>query len=185
MNKLCKLLLISSTLFSMQIFAETVYINGKAVDPKIINKTFEQFKKSSPMATSQINNPQFKKQILQSIGMQQAILIEGNKDKLDKSPKYQEKLDEIKPMIYAQLLQEKIIGNISDSELLSKYNQLKEIASKQKQYDASHILVKDQKTADTVLSSLKIGAKFNELAKKYMELYKASNKYYDNIGDKF
>ena len=25
----------------------------------------------------------------------------------------------------------------------------------------------------------------NELAKKYMELYKASNKYYDNIGDKF
>ena len=167
MNKLLKLLLVSSTVFTLNSFAETVYVNGKAIDQKIINKTFDQFKKSSPMAASQISNPQFKKQILQSIGMQQAILAEGNKDKLDKTAGYQDKVEEIKPMIYAQLLQEKASGNVTDAEVLAKYNELKANAAKQKQYEASHILVKDQKTADIVLIELKKGTKFTDLAKKY------------------
>lgn len=167
MNKLLKVLLLSTTMISFHVFAETVYLNGKAVDQKIIDKTLEQFKKSSPMAASQMDNPQFKKQILQSIGMQQAILVEGNKDKLDKTAKYQEKLEEIKPMIYAQLLQEKAANTVSDAELLAKYNELKAAAAKQKHFKASHILVKDQKTADKILADLKKGGKFADLAKKY------------------
>jgi peptidyl-prolyl cis-trans isomerase C len=167
MNKLLKILLISATMVSFNVFAETVYVNGKAVDQKFIDKTIEQFKKSSPMASSQMDNPQFKKQILQSIGMQQAILAEGNKDKLDKTAKYQEKLDEIKPMIYAQLLQDKASGAVTEAEVLAKYNELKATSAKQKNFKAAHILVKDQKTADKVLAELKKGAKFSDLAKKY------------------
>ena len=147
---------------------ETVYVNGKAVDPKIIDAMMSQFKKSSPMAAQQMANPQFKKEILQSIGMQQAILAEGNADGLDKTADYQAKLQEVKPMIYAQILQEKASKNaVTDAMVKAKYEQMKKDAKAQTQYDVLHILVKDKKTADDILAQLKKGAKFTDLAKKY------------------
>lgn len=168
MKRLLALLLLSSAVMIGNSFAETVYLNGKPVDPKIINQAMEQFKKSSPMAAQQMNNPQFKKEILQSIGMQQAILAEGNSQGLDKSAAYQEKLQEIKPMIYAQMLQEKASqGAVSDADVKAKYEEMKKQAANQKQYEVSHILVKDQKTADDIIAQLNKGAKFADLAKKY------------------
>lgn len=167
MKKAIGLLLLSTAIISGNGFAETVYINGKPVDSKVIDQTLNQFKKSSPMAASQMSNPQFKKQILQSIGMQQAILMEGNKEGLDKTAEYQEKLQEVKPILYAQILQEKSSGTVTDAAAQAKYDQMKAQAANQKQYDVSHILVKDQATADIVLAQLKKGVKFSDLAKQY------------------
>lgn len=168
MKKMLTLLLLSGAILVGNSFAETVYVNGKPVDQKVIDAAMAQFKKSSPMAASQMNNPQFKQQILQSIGMQQAILQEGNQMGLDKSPDYQAKLQEIKPIIYAQILQERSSQNsISDAQLKAKYDQMKKDAANQKQYQVSHILVKDQATANKVLAQLKSGANFASLAKQY------------------
>jgi len=167
MKKLLSLLILSTALVAANSFAETVYISGKPVDQKIINQTMNQFKKSSPMAAAQMNNPQFKKQILQSIGMQQAILMEGNKEGLDKSAAYQDKLQEVKPMIYAQILQEKSSGTVTDAQALAKYNQMKAAALNQQQYEVSHILVKDQKVAEQIIAQLKAGKSFSALAKQY------------------
>lgn len=167
MKKLTSLLVVSTALMAANSFAETVYINGKPVDQKIINQTMNQFKKSSPMAASQMNNPQFKKQILQSIGMQQAILIEGNKEGLENTPQYKEKLQEVKPMIFAQILQDKASGTITDAQALAKYNKIKAETANAQQYEVSHILVKDKKTADKILADLKKGKKFVDLAKQY------------------
>eukprot|EP00347_Sterkiella_histriomuscorum_P013085 403366080 len=44
---------------------------------------------------------------------------------------------------------------------------MKADAAKQQQYDVSHILVKDQKTANDIEAQLKKGANFADLAKKY------------------
>ena len=156
--------------FATSSFAETLYVSGKPIDQKIIDQAIAQFKKSSPMAAQQLNNPQFKTQLLQSIGMQQAILAEGNSQGLDKSPAYQEKLQQVKPMVYAQMLQEKSTSvAISDADVKAKYEELKKqnISQKQKQYNVSHILVKDKKTAYNIEAQLKKGANFNDLAKKY------------------
>ncbi len=168
MKKIISVLLLSSTIIATSAYAETVYVNNKPVDQKIIDQTINQFKKSSPMATQQMNNPQFKQQILQSIGMQQAILMEGNAEGLDKTHEYQEKLNQVKPMIYAQMLQEKNSAKpITDAELKAKYDQMKKSAATQKQYEASHILVKDEKTAEKVIAQLKKGGNFASLAKTY------------------
>jgi len=167
MKKLVSLLLISGVLFVSNSFAETVYINGKPVDQKVIDQVMNQFKKSSPMAATQANNPQFKKQILQSIGMQQAIIMEGDKLKLDQTQEYVERLQQVKPMIYAQILQERSTTNVSDAQLLARYNKMKADADKQQQYKVEHILVKDEKTANDVVAQLKKGANFAALAKKY------------------
>lgn len=168
MKKMITLLLLSGAILVGNSFAETVYINGKPVDQKIIDAAMNQFKKSSPMAASQMNNPQFKQQILQSIGMQQAILQEGNKMGLDKTPEYQAKLQEIKPIIYAQILQDRSSQSaVTDAQLKAKYDQMKQASVNQKQYQVSHILVKDEATANKVLAQLKDGGNFAALAKKY------------------
>ncbi len=165
--KLLTLLALSSVLAANS-FADTLYVNGKQVDQKVIDQALAQFKKSSPMAAQQMNNPQFKKELLQSVGMQQAILLEGNSEGLDKTPAYQEKLNEIKPMLYAQILQDKANdGQVTDAQVKAKYDEMKQKMSSQKQYEVSHILVKDLKTANEIEAQLKKGANFADLAKKY------------------
>lgn len=166
MKKLIQVLILSSAIIAVPSFAETVYVNGKAVSPQIIDQAMAQIKKSSPMVAGQLNNPQFKKQILQSIGMQQAILIEGDKQGLDKTKAYQEKLQEVKPMIYAQLLQAKS-DDVTDAQLKAKYDQLKKEAANAQEFEVSHILVKDQKIALDIIKQLNKGAKFADLAQKY------------------
>lgn len=166
MKKLVQVLLLSSALVGVA-NAETVFVDGKPVNQQIIDQAMAQLKKN-PMAAQQMSNPQFKQEMLQSIGMQQAILAEGNAQGIDKTPAYQAKLTEIKPMIYAQIMQEKANAQpITDAQVKAKYDQMKADAAKQQQYDVSHILVKDQKTANDIEAQLKKGAKFADLAKKY------------------
>ena len=70
-------------------------------------------------------------------------------------------------MIYAQMLQEKASGQApSDAAVKAKYDQLKAQNASEKQYSAAHILVKDEKTAKTLIAKLNKGAKFAELARK-------------------
>lgn len=179
MKKILQALLFSSAIISVANAApaaapataatanQTVYVDGKPVSQQVIDQAMAQMKKN-PMAAQQMNNPQFKQEMLQSIGMQQAILAEGNAQGLDKSPAYQAKLNDLKPMIYAQLMQDKAAGSpITDAQVKAKYDQMKAAAAKQQQYDVSHILVADQKTADDIEKQLKGGAKFADLAKKY------------------
>ena len=166
MKKLLQVLLVSTAFVSVA-QAATVYVDGKPVDQKIIDQAMAQLKKN-PMAAQQMSNPQFQQEMLQSIGMQQAILVDGNAQGIDKSAAYQAKLNEIKPMIYAQIMQEKANAQpITDAQITAKYNQMKKAAAAQQQYDVSHILVKDQATANTIEAQLKKGAKFADLAKKY------------------
>ncbi len=166
MKKLVQALLLSSALIGVA-SADTVFVDGKPVPQSVIDQAMAQLKKN-PMAAQQMTNPQFKQEMLQSIGMQQAILAEGNAQSLDKSPAYQAKLNEIKPMLYAQILQEKATAQpITDAQVKAKYDELKKAAANQQQYDVSHILVKDQKTANDIEAQLKKGAKFADLAKKY------------------
>lgn len=168
MKKLVTLLLLSSSVLAINSFADTLYVNGKPVSQKVIDQAMNQFTQSSPMAAKQLSNPQFKKELLMSVGMQQAILMEGNSMGLEKSPEYQAKLEEIKPMIYAQMLQARISkGPVTDAEAKAKYEEMKKQMANQQQYEISHILVKDQKTADMIEAKLKAGADFATLAKQY------------------
>lgn len=166
MKRLLQVLLVSTAFVSVA-SAATVYVDGKPVNQKIIDQAMAQLKKN-PMAAQQLSNPQFQQEMLQSIGMQQAILADGTAQGLEKTPEYQAKLAEIKPMIFAQMMQEKISAQpITDAQIKAKYDQMKKDAAAQQQYDVSHILVKDQKTANDIEAQLKKGAKFADLAKKY------------------
>lgn len=177
MRKILQLILISGLMMGSA-FAETVYVDGKAVDKKVIDAAMEQIKKN-PMAAQQLNKPEFKKEILYSIGMQQAILAEGNSQKLESSKEYQAKIAEIKPMIYAQILQEKAMntgGPITDAQLKTKYDKMKAEDAKKINYKVSHILVKTESEANAILGQLKpVSGKSAEFNKKFAELAKSKS----------
>ena len=169
-STLTKTLLLSSILLLSAISASplTLYVNGQPVSQKIINETLDQYKKSSPMAAMQMNNPQFLKQVYQSIGMQQALLLEGTKRHITQSKSYQAKLQSMQPMLYAQVIQDQLLAApITDAQMKAQYDQMKTASANKKQYNVSHILVKDLKTANDIEAQLKAGANFATLATKY------------------
>ncbi len=144
-----------------------VYVNGKVVSDAVVKNSINRFKEASPMAAQQLSNPQFYTEVLKSVGMQQAILEEGMKQGLEKTPQYLSKLDEIKPMLFAQIMQDQSVSKISDEALKSKYNEMKKEAENTKQFNVSHILVKTLDEANKVEAQLAKGADFATLAKKF------------------
>ncbi len=149
------------------VFAETVYVDGTAVPQAEIDKVIAQLKKN-PMFSNQLSNPQVKKDILTSIGMQKAILKEGDSKGLDKTPEYQDKVAQAKAMVYAEIMRQSI-AQPTQAELKAAYDQKKKMMEMSKEYNISHILVKDQGTADTVLKKLASGGDFAKLAKEYSQ----------------
>lgn len=159
------------TQYKVEVSAQGILtIAGIPVEQKLIDQTMNQIKKSSPMMVSQLNNPQFKKQVLESIGMQQALIQYAQTKGWDKSNDFKTQIVQVTPMIYAQILQDQVSAQvISDKDLQTKYDALKLAASKQQQFEVSHILVKDQKTADEIEAKLKAGGNFTALAKQYSQ----------------
>ena len=142
-----------------------VYVNGKVISDEKVKKSIERFKEASPMAAQQLSNPQFYTEVLKSVGMQEAILQEGSKQGLDKTPEYLAKLEEVKPMLFAQIMQDKSTSKITDEQLMLKYNQLKKESENTKQYKVAHILVKNLNEANEIETKLASGANFSDLAK--------------------
>lgn len=149
------------------VFAENVYVDGAPVPQSEIDKVINQLKKN-PMFANQLSNPQVKKDILTSIGMQKAILKEGDAKGLDKTAEYQEKVNQAKAMVYAEIMRQSI-PQPTQAELKAAYEQKKKMMGMAKEYNISHILVKDQKTADEVLKKLVAGDDFAKLAKEYSQ----------------
>ena len=144
-----------------------VYINGKKVDANVVKSALNRIMHSSPMLASQLHNKNFMKQVLQSIAMQQVILMEGKKLDLESTAAYKDKLMQFKPIIEAQILEDRAASTITADDVLHRYQVLKKQNDNRVQYHVSNILVKDLSTANMVIKKLNHGDKFADLAKKY------------------
>ena len=115
------------------------------------------------------DTPQGRKEMLDTMVIRELILQQASKDGLDKGPEIEEKLQDLKKrLIVESFLKKKVEteSNVSDEDLKKFYEQNKDKFKTGEQIKASHILVKTEKEAKDILTQIKSGGNFEELAKK-------------------
>ena len=113
--------------------------------------------------------PQGRKEMLDTMVIRELILQKASKDGLDKGPEIEEKLQELKKRLIVEAFLKKKVetdAQISDADLKKFYDQNIDKFKAGEQIRASHILVKTEQQAKDILTQLKGGAAFEELAKK-------------------
>lgn len=142
-------------------------VNGTAITQKMFETELKNLPPQlQPMAQSQDG----RKELLDSMIIREIVYQDAQKQGIEKSPDFTERLDEVKKKLMVELDLKKKLDNevkLSDEELKKVYDQYKEKFKSDEQIKASHILVKDEKTAQEVEAQLKKGANFADLAKKY------------------
>jgi peptidyl-prolyl cis-trans isomerase C len=111
-----------------------------------------------------------KKEMLETMVIRELILQQAKKEGVENSPAVAEKLEELKKRLVVEAYLKKKVeekSTISDADLQKFYDENKDKFKSGDQIKASHILVKDEKTAQEILAKLKSGGSFEELAKKH------------------
>jgi len=127
-----------------------------------------EFRSLPEYAQQLFTDEQGKEKFLNEIINKEMLHQEALKKGLDKTPDYQKKLDEFKKLTLVTELFEKEImakAKVSDQEMKDYYDKHKEEFTPTTQIKASHILVKTEDEAKTVLERLKKGEKFGDIAK--------------------
>jgi len=112
---------------------------------------------------------QGREKFLDELIKKEILYQEAVKKGLDKTPEFQRKVEDFRKLTLAsELLEKEIVSKarVSDQDARDYYNKHKEEFVTASQIRASHILVKTEEEAKKVLSRLKKGENFGEIAKK-------------------
>lgn len=115
------------------------------------------------------DTPQGRKEMLDTMVIRELILQQASKDGLDKGPEIEEKLQDLRKRLVVEAYLKKKVeteSNVSDEDLKKFYEENKDKFKTGEQIKASHILVKTEQEAKTILGLIKAGGSFEELAKK-------------------
>ncbi|MCM2359684.1 MAG: peptidylprolyl isomerase [Geobacteraceae bacterium] len=147
-----------------QVLAE---VNGAVI-------TTEDFKKEVEILPAYLKqmaaSPDGRKEMLDSMVVRELVLQDAQKQGVDKSPEVAAKMEDMKKRVIVEAYLKKKVAeqaDIADADLQKFYDQNKEKFKTGEQIKASHILVKSEKEAQDVLTQLKGGAKFEDLARKF------------------
>lgn len=163
-------------LFS-HIYSIDIMINGKSLDKDVINNDLKYIEEMEPSLKDEIMNPQVRKDIYESIAVRESIRLKGEQLKLEDTKEYKDRLEAIKPVIFAKILAHRISEEeMSSSDLLKSYNEMKGSTPVQTFYKFSQILVTDETVANDLIRRLNQGEQFAKLAKMYSTDFSTKNK---------
>ena len=142
-------------------FATTV--NGVTISQQRIDAVSRMMQAQGQQAT-----PDMPKMIKDQLVTAEILRQEAVKQGLDKSPEYLAEIENAKAMALAnRLIKEHLRTNpVTDAQARAEYDKVKAEFPERKSYDASHILVKTEAEAKTVLAALRKGKPFAQLAKE-------------------
>jgi peptidyl-prolyl cis-trans isomerase C len=137
-------------------------VNGKAIPSSKVELIVKQAK-----AQGQQDTPQLRAQIKDRLIGMEVLLQEADKTGVAASPEVKTQLDVARQQILIQALMRDFISKnpVTDADITAQYNTAKAQAG-DKEYHAYHILVEKEDDAKAIISKLKGGAKFDELAKQ-------------------
>jgi peptidyl-prolyl cis-trans isomerase C len=145
-------------------------VNLATVDGKNISDA--DFKKSAealgPRAQSMLANPDLRRQFLDHLIDSELLSKAAMKKKVEQSEEYKRRIAEAQRQIMANLFTDQYVEENTKDPQLKAYFDKNKASFSQKEIQASHILLKDEKKANEVLKEAqKKGADFAALAKKH------------------
>lgn len=137
-------------------------VNGKAIPSSKVELIVKQAK-----SQGQQDTPQLRAQIKERLIGMEVLLQEAEKISVAANPDVKTQLEVARQQILIQALMRDYVAKnpVSDADITAEYNKAKAQAG-DKEYHAFHILVEKEDDAKAIISKLKGGAKFEELAKQ-------------------
>lgn len=122
-----------------------------------------------PKVASQYSSPEGIKQLLAQLSEQELFYLDALEKGLDNETEFQKEVERVKSNLLKQYSLSKFINSVTVNEVEMKkfYNENKESFIEPESVKASHILVKDEDTANKVISELEEGKKFEDVATEY------------------
>lgn len=139
-------------------------VNGEKVTVDEIRKTYD----AAPQLKTQVTFDQFYPQAVTVWANGAALKQAAQKAGVESSAEYKQQLEALKNELAGRIyLRQEVEKKISDNDIKNFYNQYKKDFKPQKEMRARHILVDNEETANDIITKIKKGDDFNELAKKY------------------
>ncbi len=153
-------------------FAQNVAtVNGKAIPSSRADMMVKQ-------ATSQgqPDTPELRKMVKDQLVEREILVQEGERLGFAKSAEFKDQLEMTRQQLVIRgLIQDYVKKHeLTDAELKAEYAKYKEMSGG-KEYNARHILVEKEEDAKAIITKLKGGAKFEELAKASKDPGSAAN----------
>lgn len=161
-NKLLTALALASAAFAVS--AQNIAtVNGKPIPKSLQDEWVAQL-----VANGGKDTPEARRQITENLVANALVEQEAAKRKISDDPKVKFALDYAKFRILQEaLLRDEMAKHpVSEKEIKARYEEEK-AALGNKEYEVSHILVKDQKTAENIEKKLAAGGNFAALAKEF------------------
>ncbi|MEB0141059.1 MULTISPECIES: peptidylprolyl isomerase [unclassified Undibacterium] len=145
-------------------------VNGKTIPSSRVDAMVKQ------LATQgQQDSPQLRAMVKQELITREVMMQEAEKSGIGSNPEIKNQLEIARQSLLIRgLMMEYIKKNpVTDAEVQAEYDKAKAQAG-DKEYHAYHILVDKEEEAKAIISKLKTGAKFEELAKQSKDTGSAS-----------
>lgn len=139
---------------------EIATVNGKSITQQDYDQFLSQNVKGDPAKAN-------RQQVINELVSRELVFQDAKKKGIDKDPELLQKLEAIKLNLVIGATLDKVMSSppINESELKKIYKE-KLANFEQKEFKASHILLKSKEEAEKVITELDMGGNFADLAKK-------------------
>jgi len=149
-------------------------VNGKPIPSSRVDAMVKQL--TNNPQNPQKDTPELRAQVRQELINREIFTQEAEKRGLSDTPEFKAQMDFSRQQLLIRALVNDFVNNTkpSDAELLAVYNEQKKGAG-DKEYRARHILVEKEEDAKKIITDLKKGRKFEDLAKQSKDPGSAAN----------
>jgi len=170
--KPARLLVVLLATAALPVFAQNIaVVNGKAVPSSRADVMIKQM-----AAQGQQDTPQLRAMVKEELVNREILIQEADKLGLGTNPDVKNQIEIARQSIVIRALVTDYLKKhpVSDAEVKAEYDRFKAQAG-DKEYHARHILVEKEDDAKAIITKLKGGAKFEDLAKQSKDPGSAAN----------
>lgn len=138
-------------------------VNGVTISDKTLDKIVK-----ANVAQGQKESPELRKVILDELVARELFIQAANKQGLDKTPEVQERLAQLRQDLLIAALEGDYLKKhpITDSDLKAEYDRQINLIGDSQEYNLKQIIVASEADAKAIISALKRGESFEQLAKE-------------------